>query len=279
MALRSRSPSAMARPLGSRAVAAPLSCLCPYDPVVGRWGALAICAAVGGLVVVSGDGIGWARAAPSTDRAAPLAQALRTCVDRWNQDNMVSWGSMSVRISIRGLGARERSVLTIPNPGQRRCTLSLAARPGDNSWICRIADTGGYDCPLVTSDGMPPLRNANGTTDHRGVLKLDVPLKGTHATPPLPWQRRYPHVDGFILPWTRAGKLRSGLRFGGTERGSCGFWVEHRVPRSAGRCVSSAGVIFEPCFPRRRYFRAGDVAACDAPGDTSFIRWVITGHL
>jgi hypothetical protein len=243
------------------------------------WGASAICVAVVGLVVVLGDVSGRARATPSTDRAAPSAQALRICVDRWNQDNMVSWGSMSVRISIRGLGARERSVLSIPNAGQRRCTLSLAGRPGDNSWICRIGDTGGYDCPLVTSDGMPPLRNANGTTDHRGVLKLDVPLKGTHATPPLAWQRRYPHVDGFILPWTRAGKLRSGLRFVGTERGACGFWVEHRVPRSAGRCVSSAGVIFEPCFPQRRNFRAGDVAACDAPGYTRLVRWVITGRL
>ena len=195
---------------------------------------------------------------------AVSSQALRTCVDRWNQDNMVSWASMSVRISIRGLNTRERSVLSIPNPGRRRCTLSLADRPGGNSWICQMDDAGGYDCPLVTSDGMPPLRNANGTTDHRGVLKLDVPLMGTHATPPLPWQRRYPHVDGFILPWTRAGNLRSGLRFVGTDRGFCGGGVEHRVPRSAVRCVDSRSAMIDPCFPQRRYFRAGDVAACGA---------------
>ena len=255
------------------------SCLRPYDPVVDGSGTSAICAAVGGLVVVLGGGSSWVRAAPSTDPAASSAQALRTCVDRWNQDNMVSWGSMSVRISIRGLDARERSVLSIPNPAQRRCTLSLAGRPGDSSWICRIGDTGGYECPLVTSDGMPRLRNTNGRTDHRGVLKLDVPLKGTHATPPLPWQRRYPHVDGFILPWTRPGKLRSGLRFVVTERGSCGFWSEHRVPRSALRCVDSrTAAITDPCFPQRRNFRIGDVAACDAPGYTSLIRWVITGR-
>jgi hypothetical protein len=48
----------------------------------------------------------------------------------------VSWGSMSVRISIRGLRVRERSRLSIPNPAQRRCTLSLAGRPGDNSGGC-----------------------------------------------------------------------------------------------------------------------------------------------
>lgn len=119
-----------------------------------------------------------------------------------------------------------------------------------------------------TSDGMPPLRNTNGRTDHRGVLKLDVPLKGTHATPPLPWQRRYRHVDGFILPWTRAGKLRSGLRFVVTERGSCGFGSEHRVPQSAIRNPlrrQSHGRNHRSCFPQRRNFRAGDVAACDAP--------------
>jgi hypothetical protein len=126
---------------------------------------------------------------------------------------MLSWRSMSVRIAIRRLNARERSHLSEPNLGRRRCTLSLAARPGRNAWICFIDRAGGYECPLVTSDGMAPLRNKNGTTDRRGVLRLDVPLEGTHATPPLAWQRRYPHVDGFILPWTRAGKLRRGLSF------------------------------------------------------------------
>ena len=54
-------------------------------------------------------------------------------------------------------------------------------------------DTGGYDCPLVTSDGMPPLRHPNGATDRRGVLKLYVPLQGTHATPPLPWPAPQSH--------------------------------------------------------------------------------------
>jgi hypothetical protein len=80
------------------------------------------------------------------------------------------------------------------------CTLSLAGRLGDNTWICQIGETGGYDCPLVTSDGMPPLRHANGRTDKRGVLTLTVPLTATQPTTPLPWRRRYSHVDGFILP-------------------------------------------------------------------------------
>ena len=233
--------------------------------------------ALAGTLAVVGCAGGRALARPGASPAA--AQALRTCVDRWNQDNMLGWGSMWVRIAFRALNARERSLVSFGDDAQRRCTVSIARRPGDNSWICRIDATGGYECPLHTSDGMPPLRNANGKADRRGVVKLAVPLKGTRATPPLSWQRRYPHVDGYILPWTPAGALRRGLRFVGTQRGSCGFFVETVVPRSAGRCVSSAGEIFEPCFPRGRDFRPRDVAACSGPGSTKFLRWVVTGRL
>jgi hypothetical protein len=214
--------------------------------------------------------------AMSRASATDSNQALRTCVDRWNQDNMVGWASMSVRILIRGLTAGERSVLSESDPGQRVCTLSLSDRPGDNTLICQMGETGGYECPLVTSDGMPPLTNPNGRTDRHGILKLTVPLAGTHPTPPLPWQRRYPHVDAFILPWTRAGNLRPGLRFVGTEHGTCSLGSEHVVPKSAGRCVDARSDQYDPCFPRQRTFRAGDVAACGSPGDTRFIRWVIT---
>ena len=192
---------------------------------------------------------------------------------------MLSWGSMSVRISIRGLDARERSVLSDPNPAQRLCTLSLAGRPGQDSWICIIDAKGGYECPLVTSDGMPPLRNKNGTTDRRGVLKLDVPLAGTHATPPLAWQRRYPHVDGFILPWTRAGTLHRGLSFDQTggarrSRGTCSRGSQQTVARAALRCVSD--VQFDPCFaPAADGNDPGAIVACAYPGWTRFSRFVI----
>jgi hypothetical protein len=142
---------------------------------------------------------------------------------------MLGWRSRSVRISIRALTATERSVLSLPDYAQRRCTLSLADRPGENTWICRILDSGGYDCPLVTSDGMPVLKDANATTNKRGVLTLDMPLAGMHPTPPLAWQH-YPHTDGFILPWTAAGTFRPGLSFVERERGRCGFFVEHVVP-------------------------------------------------
>jgi hypothetical protein len=191
---------------------------------------------------------------------------------------MIGWRSRSVRISIRALAARERSVLSLPDHAQRRCTLSLAYRQGENTWICRILDSGGYDCPLVTSDGMPVLKDANATTDKRGFLTLDMPLPGTHRTPSLAWQH-YPHTDGFILPWTHAGKLRPGLSFVGRERGRCGFFVEHVVPHSAGRCVRPSGAIYEPCFSQQRDFVVHGLAACGSPGNTQFVRFVITARL
>jgi hypothetical protein len=215
----------------------------------------------------------------ATHSSAASAQALRTCVDRWNQGNMLRWGSKSVRIAIRGLTRRERSRLFIPSPGQRRCILSLAARPGDNTWICIIDPVGGYFCPLVTSDGMPPLKAANGKTDRRGLLKLDVPLQGTHATPPLAWQHRYPHVDGYILPWTEAGALRPGLSFdqaGGAQhyRGTCSRGSQQTGAKGALRCHSD--VQFDPCFAATaNWNRRGAIVACARSGRTNFGRFVI----
>jgi hypothetical protein len=227
----------------------------------GRWIASALCFAFG--LSVLGAGCDAAKRAVATNRSASSRQALRVCVDRWNQGNMLRWRSMSVRISIRGLYARERSVLSEPNPAQRRCTLSLAARPGQNTWICIIDDADGYECPLV--------------------LKLDVPLAGTHAAPPLAWQRRYPHVDGFILPWTRAAKLRQGLSFDRTGearhyRGHCFLGSQQTVTKAALRCVSD--VQFDPCFaPSGDRNHLGTVVACAYPGGTRFSRFVIVRRL
>jgi hypothetical protein len=209
------------------------------------------------------------------------SQALRTCVDRWNQDTMVDWGPMSVRVAIRGLSPRERSVLSYAHPLRHRCIVSLARRPGDDTWICILTSTGAYDCPLITSDGMPPLRTANGSTDAHGVLELDVALARTHPTPPLAWQRRYRHVDGYVVtPWTPAGEIRAGLKLrqfasAGRSRGTCVLEYEHVVPKGALRCISD--VLWAPCFPSRRdWNRPGTVLACGSPGSTTFARFVIT---
>ena len=127
---------------------------------------------------------------------------------------------------------------------------------------------------------MPPLRGTNGTTNARGILKLHAPLKGTHATPPLAWQERYPHVDGFILPWTRSGSLRRGLSFdqsGGAShyRGTCSRSSQQTHAKGALRCVSD--VQYDPCFaPTADWNRRGTTVACARAGWTRFGRFVIS---
>src|SRR5919204_1040313 len=217
--------------------------------------------------VVAGD-----TAAAGTSRAPSAAQALRTCVDRWNQGNMLGWGPTLANVSIRRLTADQLAAVGLRNPALRRCAVSLAVHsrrdprtgcsgeavlPGHPSfcvyrgstYVCIINRFGGYGCP-TNAEGSPPLRHKNATTDTRGVLKLDVPLEGTHATSPLAWQRRYPHVDGWIEPWTKAGTLRAGLRLTGHYRGSCFRGPYQAQTKTAGRCVllDYSGT-FDPCFP------------------------------
>jgi hypothetical protein len=129
-----------------------------------------------------------------------------------------------------------------------------------------------YVCP-TNAEGSPPLRRPNATVDRHGALTLHVSLKGTHATPPLAWQR-YPHVDGVIEPWTRSGTLRAGLRFRGERRGPC-FVVAETVTTGIS-CLTRRGLRYNACFPQRKHWRSGGVAACGDLGDTRFVRWTIT---
>ena len=250
------------------------------------------------------------------------AQELRRCVDRWNQANMVGWGPAFVRASVRRLDAKELGAIGLRDPARRRCVISFAFEsradpqtgcsgpapvPGKPGWCldrsgtfsCAINPLGAYNCPLIHEPLGPRLTKKNATTDKRGLLKLDVPLKGTHATPRLAWQR-YPHTDGWVEPWTRAGDLRRGLRFAASGHGPCFMGSEKTHEKSALTCrrpckggsklpvdrnatlpcSSPALGRFEPCFPSRRDWRRGDRAACARqPGDTKFLRWTISGRL
>ena len=148
-----------------------------------------------------------------------------------------------------------------------------------STWVCVIAVSGAYECPTHADDGSP-LRNRNAATDKRGVLKLDVRLKGTHAPPPLAWQRRYAPTDGFIDPWTPAGKLRRGLTLTPVAkeyRGHCDRGSEQTVAKSAIRCWADVTFyLFDPCFPRTRdWNRRGALVACASPGATAFARFMV----
>jgi hypothetical protein len=196
------------------------------------------------------------------------AQTLRTCVDRWNQGNMVGWGPGPANVAFRRPNAKEHS--TIELSSRRLCIVAIAV--GDGTWTCVLSTTGAYWCPPLHEATGPRLPE-NATLDRRGVLKLDSPLKGTHPAPRLGWQR-YPRVDGYIHPWTSSGKLRPGLRFKGKQRGRC-FLVDETA-RSAVSCLAGNSR-YDACFPGRRPWQRGDLAACSwGPGSTTFTRWVIT---
>lgn len=214
--------------------------------------------------------------------ASPAVQALRTCADRWNQGIMRGWGPTLVRVA-----SRPRCTVTLAvhyRRDARRGCLRNPAVPGHSgfclnraeTYACTIDRFGGYACPTNADTAHRPLGQSNGATDAAGVLALDVSTAGTHRTPPLAWQLRYPHVDGWIDPWTRTGTLQAGLEFRATQHGACFRGSEQTVTKAALRCVAGVATI-DPCFPATPTWRRhGSVVACpNAPGDTSFTRFVI----
>ena len=265
--------------------------------------ALALVLFFSGAAALATAGAGYGQSSRGTvvsparpvGRLPSRVQAVRTCADRWNQGNMASWGPTFAAVSFRRPTRYERNYLGVPD--RPHCVVALAVsyerrlvgkrcygdRPvaghprfcfrRTQTYICVIVPSGAYVCP-TNAEGSPPLRKQNATVGERGVLTLHASLAGTHATPPLAWQRRYPRIDGFVLPWTSSGRLRPGLRFDGQGRGRCGLVAETIM--SAISCISRTDARYNACFPRRRRWRAGDLAACGAPGDTTFVRWTIT---
>jgi hypothetical protein len=218
-------------------------------------------------------------------------------MDRWNQANMLGWGPTLATIAFRRLTARERGDTGVPDLGRPRCVLLLAVHsrrtssggcsgealmPGNpkfcvyrsSTFVCVIAFSGAYLCPH-NADESSPLRHPNATTTQRGVLRLNVPLRGTHETPRLAWQR-YPHADGVIEPWARPGTLRRGLRFSGSDRGTCIAGSELIAARSALTCFNGVHK-FDACFSSRsNWNRRGAVVACGSLASTTFSRFVIS---
>jgi hypothetical protein len=192
---------------------------------------------------------------------------------------MVGWSTPDASVAVRRLDARERAEMGASKFGRPRCTVALAADGRRRTWICVLDDNGAYVCPIRHEPFDVPLRNENASIDRHGVLKLDAPVPGTHATSPLAWQRRYPHIDGFILPWTRSGRLRRGLtleQIGAPRhsRGTCSRGSEMMFDRSALRCVSD--VQLDPCFARTPgWNHRGAFVACGYQGWTRFDRFLI----
>jgi hypothetical protein len=198
-----------------------------------------------------------------------VTQPVRTCVDRWNQSNMVGWGAGPVNVAFRKPGALERERLQLSR--QKQCIVAIAV--GRGSWTCVLATSGAYWCPPLKEPTGPAFRQ-NARLDKGGFLTLDRPPKGTHATPPPQWHR-YPVVDGYIQPWTAEGTLRPGLRFKGEEHGPC-FLADDTV-YSAISCLRPDYGRDGACFPRRRDGGRGEIAACSwGPGSTIYTRWAVS---
>jgi hypothetical protein len=201
--------------------------------------------------------------------SAKVTQAVRTCADRWNQGNMVGWGPAAANVAFRRPNAKEHSSIELSS--RRQCIVAIAV--GDGSWTCVLASSGAYWCPPLHEPTGPALKE-NARLDKYGVLALNRPLKGTHAAPPLRWQR-YPLLDGYILPWTAGGTLRAGLGFKREDHGPC--VVVDETANGAVSCIRADGGRDEACFPRHRDVRRGGDAACaDGPGYTTYTRWTIS---
>src|SRR6266536_1469640 len=155
------------------------------------------------------------------------AQALRTCVDRWNQGNMVGWGPGPANVAFRSPNAKEESSIGLSS--SRQCIVATPA--DDGTWTCVLSSTGAYWCPPLHEATGPRLPQ-NATLDRRGALELDSPPKSTHPAPPLAWQR-YPRVDGYVHPWTSSAKLRPGLRFKARDEAAASSPSRRSDPRSA----------------------------------------------
>jgi hypothetical protein len=85
------------------------------------------------------------------------SQRLRTCVDRWNQGNMVGWGPGPVNVAFRRPNAKEHSSIQLSS--SRVCIVGIAV--GDGTWTCVMSSTGAYWCPpLHEATGPRPVSGA-----------------------------------------------------------------------------------------------------------------------
>lgn len=212
----------------------------------------------------------------TTTAVKPASQALRTCVDRWNQDNMVGYRYDSGRLEVAMVSPGHLLGLATGVKGrEKRCVLMLGPEKAHPVY-CVLAVGGAFYCPYSPVEG-PRRTTTNATLGKDGRLVLNVSLSGTHAARPLAWQR-YPHVDSYVHPWTSTGRLRSGLRLRPWKlgQGGCFSGTEEIPDPAAIQCIGKTMGHTGPCYPQKRHWGPGDVAACGGVGPT-FSRFRITG--
>jgi hypothetical protein len=213
-------------------------------------------------------------------------EAQQRCVDRWNQMKMHWSRTIAVvasyprcSITLAYTYRPYRSPLCRPPARLLPGTPKLCLDRG-SSFECVINRYGAYQCPTHASAAL--LRGWNAAVTQGRRLVLDRPPQTSPKTPLPPWARRYPYMDGFILPWTRTGQLRAGLTLRGHYKGKCAPISETTTANGALRCVDPrSNIRLDPCFPSKASWEHGGlVAACaEAPGSTTFQRLTISGSL
>jgi hypothetical protein len=228
-------------------------------------------------------GSGTSRSAPQAAPGSPIA--LQLCVNEWNLMNPTRFSE-----TIAAVTALPRCAVTLPNtyspsPGMSSCSLgykpvrarTLHCLALSLGFRCTLNQYRAYECPSHGGEISVASWNARLTTT--GALILDRPPQPRPVTKPPGWATRYPHTDGFIIPWIDdTGKLRGGLTLAGSDAGACashgsGATGVPTVLRCYGRTK-----VFDPCFARfRNWATVGTFAACpEAPGATRFVRFRIT---
>ncbi len=170
-----------------------------------------------------------------------------------------------------------RELSPFGSKGHVKTCLLMVGPDRSHPAYCVLTDRGAFDCPYSDVQG-PRRTTSNASLSKTGVLTLDIPLGTTHAAPPLAWQR-YPHVDGYIHPWTSSGHLRPGLQLRPSTMGPGGCYSRSEdIPdKSAITCVLSNQGRTGPCYAQKLNWHAGDIAACGGAADLTFYRLRITG--
>ena len=194
---------------------------------------------------------------------------------------MFDWGP-TVALVVTGRGCTVYVAYTFKRDRRLGC-MGTPTFPGRSSvcldkthtFKCVLDTYGAYSC--ATHADFPALRMVNAAISPTGHLTLNQPLSGL-PTPRLTWQRRYTFRNGFIYPWSTAGRLRPGLTLIGNLRSRCSPTSEETAAVSALRCFASS-ILVDPCFPQRSGWQHGGVAAAcaTAPGSTRFLRLIISG--
>jgi len=191
---------------------------------------------------------------------------------------MVGYGYLAGQAEIAFLRpGRDLSRAIGAKPREKRCLVMFGSSRSHPAY-CVLGAGGAFFCPYSDVAG-PRMTDVNATLNKNGILKLHIPLSGTHPARTLPWQR-YPHVDGYIHPWTSSGRLRTGLRLRAWKQGHgpCYRRSEDIPDKAAITCLMPNLGRTGPCYPRTSNWKPGDTAACGGSGNLTFARWKITAR-